>query len=74
LSQCQQFHDKGNTVISGRHVQRPDGNSQLGREATPFNPGGYSTENAKAKLHPFLMENRIKTDYVYQSYGPDHQK
>jgi hypothetical protein len=68
------FHGKGNTVISGRHVQRTDGDSQLGREAAPFNPGGYSVENAKAKLHPFLTENRIKTDYVYQSYGPDHQK
>jgi hypothetical protein len=46
----------------------------LGRETAPFNPGGYSVENAKARLHPFLMENRIKADYVYQSYGPDHQK
>ncbi|KAK4029626.1 dosage compensation regulator [Daphnia magna] len=62
------------TATSGRYVHRTDEDSRLGREPAPFSVGGYSAENAKAKLHPFLMENRIQTDYVYESYGPDHHK
>ena len=43
-------------------------------ESSQSNPGGWTIENAKAKLHPFLLENRISADYVYSSHGPDHQK
>lgn len=75
LADFPNFSETGNdTATSGRYVHRTDEDSRLGREPAPFSVGGYSAENAKAKLHPFLMENRIQTDYVYESYGPDHHK
>lgn len=36
--------------------------------------GGWTIENAKAKLHQFLQMNRIKADYRYTPIGPDHAR
>lgn len=66
-----------NSAKHGRNLQWPEEISRLNSrpaETNQFNPGGWTIENAKAKLHPFLMENRISADYIYSSHGPDHQK
>jgi len=36
--------------------------------------GHWTLENAKSRLHQFLQTNRIKADYKYMPYGPDHSR
>lgn len=38
------------------------------------NVGNFTFENAKQLLNIFFQTHRIKTDYVYSSYGPQHKK
>ncbi len=36
--------------------------------------GHWKIENAKSRLHQFLQQNKIRTDYKYQMIGPDHNR
>lgn len=36
--------------------------------------GNWTLENAKSRLHQFLQQNKIQTDYKYSMVGPDHNR
>ncbi|XP_054157981.1 ATP-dependent RNA helicase A protein-like [Oppia nitens] len=36
--------------------------------------GNWTLDNAKQRLHEYLVQNKIKADYVYTAIGPDHSK
>lgn len=36
--------------------------------------GNWTLENAKSRLHQYLQQNRLQTDYKYSQVGPDHNR
>ncbi|XP_071097710.1 ATP-dependent RNA helicase A-like [Haliotis cracherodii] len=36
--------------------------------------GNWTLENAKSRLHQFLQQHKIHTDYKYSMMGPDHNR
>lgn len=36
--------------------------------------GNWTVENAKSRLHQFLQQHKIHTDYKYSQIGPDHNR
>lgn len=44
------------------------------QEKIKENIGNFTLDNSKQQLNIFFQVNKIKADYVYDSYGPQHQK
>jgi ATP-dependent RNA helicase A len=58
--------DKNKRFFSFLQAEETDANSEI--------HGNWTIENAKSRLHGFLQQFKINTDYKYTATGQDNAK